>query len=557
MAGVAAAGSPRSGKPASRSTFVDILRPPDRVIAYPEDGAPLDLHQFGVHWRAQDVEILTEPKRAAEGEELSVKLSSVQTSLTRVHLRWSGSLPETLRFLGDDWERSYGDLEWRGFAGDRVMPWYFLASDGQRTHGYGVKTGGGAFCFWQVDTAGISLWLDVRNGGSGVQLGGRELAAAEVVASEGGEGITPFQSARSFCRKLCTRPRLPEKPIYGSNNWYYLYGENMTTEKVLRDVEQLAELSPSGANPPFMVMDMGWGRAPEGAGPWSQENALLPDMPGITAEIRKRGVRPGIWVRPLLTVETLPAQWQLKVKHAEGAYQSPLLVLDPSVPEALAHLQEGLRRVVGWGFELIKHDFSTFDLLGRWGFQMGADVTLDGWHFRDRSKTTAEIVLRFYRAIREAVGNAVLDGCNTVGHLGAGLFELQRIGDDTSGRDWNRTRKMGVNTLGFRLPQHRAFFLADPDCVPVTKAVPLDMTRQWLNLVTKSGTVLFISADPSVVTAEEKQVLKTALASAARIQPQAEPLDWMETMSPNRWHLGGRIASFEWFGERGANPFSQ
>jgi alpha-galactosidase len=557
LAAVATGGPPHGGTPAGRSSFLDILRPPDHVTAYPEGGTLLHLHRFGVRWRAQDVEVLTELKQAVEGHELSVRLSAVQTSLTHVHLRWSGPLPETLRFLGDDWERSYGDLEWRGFAGDRVMPWYFLASDGQMTHGYGVKTGPGSFCFWQADTAGISLWLDVRNGGSGVQLGERELAAADIVASEGRQGITPFQAARFFCRKLCAHPRLPEKPIYGSNNWYYLYGENMTTGKILRDVEQLAELSSSDSNPAFMVVDMGWGKALEGAGPWNQENSRLPDMPGITAQIRKRGVRPGIWVRPLLTVEALPEKWQLKVKRAEGTYQPPLFVLDPSVPEALAYIQEGLRGVAGWGFELIKHDFSTFDLLGRWGFQMGAEVTLDGWHFADRSKTTAEIVLRFYRAIRQAVGNTVLIGCNTVGHLGAGIFELQRIGDDTSGRDWNRTRKMGVNALGFRLPQHRAFFLADPDCVPVTKAVPLDMTRQWLNLVTKSGTALFISADPSTVTADEKQMLKTALASAARIQPEVEPLDWMETMSPKRWHLGGRIVSFEWFGEQGANPFSQ
>jgi alpha-galactosidase len=280
-------------------------------------------------------------------------------------------------------------------------------------------------------------------------------------------------------------------------------------------------------------------------------------MPGIAAEMKKRGVRPGLWVRPLLTVEALPETWQLNVNRTGGAYKSPLLVIDPSVPEALAHLQEGLRGVVGWGFELLKHDFSTFDILGRWGFQMGAEVTSEGWHFADRSKTTAEIVSQFYRAIREAAGNALIIGCNTVGHLGAGIFELQRIGDDTSGRDWNRTRKMGVNALGFRLPQHRAFFLADPDCVPFSKAVPLGMTRQWLDLVTKSGTALFISADPSAVTAEEKQMLKTALAAAARVQPEAEPLDWMETMSPKRWSLGGKIASFDWFGEEGANPLSE
>ena len=227
------------------------------------------------------------------------------------------------------------------------------------------------------------------------------------------------------------------------------------------------------------------------------------------------------------------------------------------MPEALVHLQEGLRGVLGWGFELVKHDFSTYDLLGQWGFRMGAEVTSGGWHFRDRSKTTAENILQFYRAIREAAGSAVLIGCTTVGHLGAGSFELQRVGDDTGGRDWNLTRKMGVSALGFRLAQHRAFYLADPDCVPVTKAVPAGMTRQWLELVTRSGTPVFISADPSAVTAEEKQMLKRALAVAAGTQPEAEPLDWMETMSLKRWRLGGKTVNFDWSGDEGVNPFSQ
>jgi alpha-galactosidase len=116
---------------------------------------------------------------------------------------------------------------------------------------------------------------------------------------------------------------------------------------------------------------------------------------------------------------------------------------------------------------------------------------------------------------------------------------------------------MGVNALGFRLPQHRAFFLADPDCVPFSKDVPLGMTRQWLDLVAKSGTALFISADPATVRSQEKKMLKTALATAARIQPEAEPLDWMETMSPKLWSLAGETASFDWFGGEGANPLSE
>ena len=87
------------------------------------------------------------PKRSSlgGGKTLALSVASPRSPLERLHLRWLGRLPEGSRFLGDHWERSYGDLEWRGFDADRVMPWYFLAATGQGTHGYGVKTGGERF----------------------------------------------------------------------------------------------------------------------------------------------------------------------------------------------------------------------------------------------------------------------------------------------------------------------------------------------------------------------------------------------------------------------------
>ena len=97
-------------------------------------------------------------------------------------------------------------------------------------------------------------------------------------------------------------------------------------------------------------------------------------------------------------------------------------------------------------------------------------MTSDGWAFADRSRTTAEIIMDHYRSIRAGAGDAVLIGCNTIGHLSAGIFEVSRTGDDTSGKEWDRVRKMGVNTLAFRMPQHGAFFAADADCVGQTAA---------------------------------------------------------------------------------------
>src|ERR1019366_5520844 len=137
------------------------------------------------------------------------------------------------------------------------------------------------------------------------------------------------------------------------------------------------------------------------------------------------GVRPGIWTRPTLTTEKQAESWRLP--PAGGRPKGELIALDPSIPEALAYMAESIAAIRGWGYELIKHDYSTFDLTGRWGFEMGPDLTDRGWHFQNRGKTTAEIILGLYRTIRQSAGDAMLIGCNTIGHLAAGLVEAQHI----------------------------------------------------------------------------------------------------------------------------------
>jgi alpha-galactosidase len=149
----------------------------------------------------------------------------------------------------------------------------------------------------------------------------------------------------------------------------------------------------------------------------------------------------------------------------------------------------------------------------------------------------------------------MLLGCNTLGHLGAGLFEVQRIGDDVSGHEWERTRRMGVNTLAFRAAQHGTFFAADADCVPVVKAIPWELTRQRLDLVARSGTPLFASIEAASAGAEQRRALREAFALAAVEQAAPEPLDWMKTTSPARWRLGGSEARYRWYAEEGASPF--
>jgi alpha-galactosidase len=77
------------------------------------------------------------------------------------------------------------------------------------------------------------------------------------------------------------------------------------------------------------------------------------------------------------------------------------------------------------------------------------------------------------------------------------------------------------------------------------------MNRQWLDLVARSGTPLFVSAQPSAVGPEQASALKSAFAAAAMPQAVAEPIDWMDTTCPSRYRIDNQEVTYDWFGEDG------
>ena len=192
--------------------------------------------------------IYTETGRDDSAAEVTLTDGQVLVSshmpLCWVLLRWNFSVPMGVQILGDAWERGYGDLEWRGISAERVLPWYVLIHDPKtgRTQGLGVQTGAASFASWRVDASGVTLVLDVRNGGLGVRLGGRELLAARVVTRESVPEESPFAFATRFCSALCAAPRLPKQPVYGGNDWYFRYG-NISEQTVKSDAALIRSLS--------------------------------------------------------------------------------------------------------------------------------------------------------------------------------------------------------------------------------------------------------------------------------------------------------------------------
>ena len=430
------------------------------------------------------------------------------------------------------------------------MPWYCIHHDDHHTACFGVRTGCRSLCYWEGGGSLLRLTMDTSSGGVGVALGGRSLVAADIVVLRGEEGESVFETGRRFCKLMCEHPRLPLKPVYGINDWYYAYGNN-NPELILRQTELMTDLATDSDNRPFSVVDAGWAvYSPyhPGDGGWmddfSRPNDKFKDMGKLAADIKKLGMRPGLWMRPLCASYKDPASLLLPAIPGRDDPKSP--VLDPTIAENLARIRNNVGLYREWGYEMVKHDYTTYDIFGKWGVQMAKEMTAPGWRFRDNTRTTAEIVLDLYRAIREAAGDMYLIGCNTLSHLSAGVFELCRVGDDTSGKEWERTRKMGVNTLGFRMIQHNHFYAADGDCVGVTKDITWARTRQWMQLVAGSGTPLFISAEPEVVGAEQKALIRESFSLAARPLPAGEPLDWLTNPQPQRWRLDGKIREFDW-----------
>ena len=84
---------------------------------------------------------------AGKADRLTVSVTAGDTPLSRLVLRWSLTLGQGCRILGGAWERGYGDLEWRGFVPERVMPRYFLADSGDEVFAFGVMTQPKAMCF--------------------------------------------------------------------------------------------------------------------------------------------------------------------------------------------------------------------------------------------------------------------------------------------------------------------------------------------------------------------------------------------------------------------------
>lgn len=485
-------------------------------------------------------------------EGLAATLHAPSSKIKYVRATWNEPARKGSLYLGDQWERGYGDLRWEKLDPSRIMPWYYIESAGGKVYGRGVMTGCSSFCAWKVSGSAVELTFDVRNGSHGVDIGERKLKMAVILDFEGAAGENEYAALHRFCKIMCPNPRLPKAPAYGVNDWYFAYGNN-SSDLIASTAAMLSPILPDSENRPFFLIDDGWARKWYndddydfcGPGGFYTSNGRFPDMKALASQLRDAGFRPGLWMRPLYAWAGAPEE-MLLAGYGEDLSDR---YFDPTVESVRKYIRKCFATYREWGYEIVKHDYTTFDMFRRWGYSMieDRDMTKGDWQFHDTTKTNAEVVLQLYHDIRDAAGDGIsLIGCNTISHLGAGIFEIQRIGDDTSGLEWFYTVHNGVNCIAFRAAQHNAFYAIDADCVPITKKVEWRLTKRWLQLVAESGTPLFVSPLPEAMGPEQMEALRKSFETASKPQTTCEPLDWKETRCPARWTLLGREVSFDW-----------
>ena len=444
---------------------------------------------------------------------------------------------ENALVYGDAFERGYGDLQWKKDRRD-TLRWYFVAADGNDTYGFGVKTQPNALCSWQISDDTVKLVCDIRSGTNETRHSDCFFVAELVFLSSAATELHDF--CRQFCKAMCDEPSFCDRPVFGANDWYCNYG-NSSAEKILRAAKFAVHCADGLPHKPFVVIDDGWQKNHNddfNGGEWDGSNENFGDMKTLAARIKDLGAIPGLWFRPLQSKAKLPKECFTDRNE---------FLLDPSHPQVLNSVASDIKRFYDWGFRLVKYDFVTADIFQKWGFEMSDDYFSSEMHFFDTSKTTAEIIKNFYRTIRNAApDDMLLLGCNAVGHLAAGLVNMQRTGDDTSGEQWERTKKMGVNTLAFRMMQHGTFFDADADCVGITDKVPLHLNARWLDVLSKSSTPLFVSVAENCETDETASLVSQAFANAVKYRQPSVPVDWLDTLTPHNWYTDVGSDKYEW-----------
>lgn len=522
--------------------FVSILRRPDADFGATEE-TPFRFEEMST--KCSDVKY----EYAVKDGVARVIVYPSGSPVKYLKLRFRGDLSFIEKVYGDTWERTGtgATLDWRSVCPSRMMPWFCYLMGGDRMMCYGVKTGADAFASWLVDVHGVTLFINLTNGANGTDLK-EPIVACELVELLGEKNEDAYKVAKRFSSLLCDKPKLPKEPIFGVNNWYWAYGR-ISYDSIMTETDYLLKMCEGTKHRPYMIIDDGWqlcrtyGEGAYIGGPWLP-NERFGDMARVAEAIHKKGAKAGIWFRPLLTLGDVPEEAKLE-KFAAGG-----VLLDPSHPYTLKKARKDAKALRSWGFDLIKHDFSTMDYFGV------APLSAENCSYElykrkkspfDKTKTNATILKNLYKAIQEGVADAEVIACNAVGHLSAGIHSAYRTGNDTSGRSFEWTARNGVNTV-MRLPLNDTLYRADPDCAAFTERVDPALNLDFLEMCAITGMTTLASVTPGILSEENMKRINRIYRIADEDASRFGIADYDKTSAPYKFGSedGKNSREFNW-----------
>lgn len=418
----------------------------------------------------------------------------------------------------------------------------------------GALTGAAAFVTFRLapegpESVGVAATEDTRSGDKGVLLDpGASLEADGVALAVGHDG---YEAAERFADAVrdANGARLRVRRTTGWGDWYWYYGSN-SEETVLGNVSAIdARLQGCGIE--YIQVDAGWQKVREyvtlpeldmtcttaAGAPWEPNDFFKHGMKALADEIRRRGYKPGLWIRPFKLSEQAeefkkPEAWVLApaVGHPLDAGGS----VDISQPEARDWVGSLFERVAReWGYDFIKFDFPTHDLLSVSTFSLPRGV-LPSLLIRNERETSAQAFRYALETMRERAGqDTFLLACNCFLGPAVGLVDGFRISDDILHSRWSRNRRM-LRACAERYYMDGRLWQNDPDVLHVRDSIPTSQALLWASYLGLAGTMVLLGDAIGELSDERIGVLKKVL---PLFEGRAKPLRIFEESPATVWHL--------------------
>jgi alpha-galactosidase len=330
------------------------------------------------------------------------------------------------------------------------------------------------------------------------QLSGRsEADEIEWFIAYGSENVIFKKYADQLGNRFGTLNKTTAPRVWCS--WYSLY--------TVIDEEILFEIFDGLSNLPFDVLqvDDGWQVS---IGDWEANKKFPSGMNALAEKIKSTGRRAGLWLAPLIAVESSQlfkqhADWFLRDERGRFVsagfnWGEQLYALDTTHPDVISWLVALMKQVRRWGFDYLKLDF----LYG------GA---LQGKRYKDMPREAA--YREALRVMREAMGaDAFFLTCGTPIIPAIGMCDAMRIGPDVAHK-WEVYRD--------------AHMLQNPTTPGTKNAVRTVAHRLWLKpLLHIDSDVAYFVEKENEMTQEQKKLLQD-LAIVCGFKATSDLPQWM------------------------------